>query len=400
MRRRLGANSCAADIASCFSQARAIAAEMAAEALKEQGNAAFAAREYTKAITLYTEAIMTATASEATPEPYGNLHVLYSNRTAAFLARGAPTDALSALADANAALRHNARFVKAYGRKGAALMALGNHEEAVSVLTAGVRIDPSNAALKESLTAAQAAMAAARMRQAAAASAAASATSVSASASAAPAAGKTEEVDPLAAFFDEISALSGDGNKPDSRSVGDSSRPPAAGGAGAGAGTGRLSASEPAAAAQGSGVRAGAASSAGSDSEEDDVGGADAAHPNGAASAAGVVAGVPAAVARLSPEELAAQTARLVAQDLGTTTSAIDRVMQRNHAWINLNPYDVLALPHTATDDDIKARYRKVSASATSCSATPRYEIMQYHACWAVAHWLQYYSAAVRRMTV
>ena len=38
----------------------------------------------------------------------------------------------------------------------------------------------------------------------------------------------------------------------------------------------------------------------------------------------------------------------------------LDRLLQENYAFINLNPFEVLELPHTATEEEIKDRYRKV----------------------------------------
>ena len=44
---------------------------------------------------------------------------------------------------------------------------------------------------------------------------------------------------------------------------------------------------------------------------------------------------------------------------VGTSQEEIGRLLQRNHKWINLNPYIVLSLPHdTATHEDVKQRYR------------------------------------------
>ena len=44
---------------------------------------------------------------------------------------------------------------------------------------------------------------------------------------------------------------------------------------------------------------------------------------------------------------------------LGTSQQEVARLLQKNHKWINLNPFEVLALPHDlATEEDIKQRYR------------------------------------------
>ena len=48
--------------------------------------------------------------------------------------------------------------------------------------------------------------------------------------------------------------------------------------------------------------------------------------------------------------------------DLGTSTSQIDRLLQVNHEWKNLNPFYVLDIPHIIDDDSIiTARYRALS---------------------------------------
>lgn len=48
--------------------------------------------------------------------------------------------------------------------------------------------------------------------------------------------------------------------------------------------------------------------------------------------------------------------------DLGTSASQIDRLLQVNHEWKNLNPFYVLDIPHTIEDDSIiSARYRALS---------------------------------------
>lgn len=38
----------------------------------------------------------------------------------------------------------------------------------------------------------------------------------------------------------------------------------------------------------------------------------------------------------------------------------IDRLLQRHYKWKNLNPYHVLQLPPSASEDDVKRRYKKV----------------------------------------
>jgi hypothetical protein len=73
-------------------------------------------------------------------------------------------------------------------------------------------------------------------------------------------------------------------------------------------------------------------------------------------------AAAPPSSSDLSPEEQRAQSVRLQQQDLGSGKAQLERLLQPHHAWVNLNPFEVLLLPHTATDDDIQTRYRKLSA--------------------------------------
>ena len=120
---------------------------MAWEAAKEAGNAAFQRGEWAAALAAYTSALEQAEAPSQ--------HLLLSNRAATYLARGAPGDALAALADSNAALRLAPTFGKAHGRKGAALLALGQTAEALQAYQSGVRHDPGNAALRAGLEATQ-----------------------------------------------------------------------------------------------------------------------------------------------------------------------------------------------------------------------------------------------------
>ncbi len=46
---------------------------------------------------------------------------------------------------------------------------------------------------------------------------------------------------------------------------------------------------------------------------------------------------------------------------LGTAKEQMDRLLQTNFEWRNLNPFYVLQLPHTATEDDIARRYKALS---------------------------------------
>ena len=62
------------------------------------------------------------------------------------------------------------------------------------------------------------------------------------------------------------------------------------------------------------------------------------------------------------PEEEATNRIKTQLNDLGTSQSQIDRLLQVNYEWKNLNPFYVLDIPHTLDDDSIiSARYRAIS---------------------------------------
>ncbi|RYG42028.1 hypothetical protein EON68_02365, partial [archaeon] len=133
---------------------------MSVDDWKAAGNAAFAAGDYARAIEWYNRCIAGGGGGGGDAPLTASVQaVLYSNRAAAFLARDAPGDALNALADANAAIRAQPTFAKAYGRKGAALQKLGQLEDALGAYQAGLRQEPSNAVLRDGTTAVLAAMA-------------------------------------------------------------------------------------------------------------------------------------------------------------------------------------------------------------------------------------------------
>ena len=64
----------------------------------------------------------------------------------------------------------------------------------------------------------------------------------------------------------------------------------------------------------------------------------------------------------LSGEAAAAQSAACAAADLGSGEAQVERLLGEHHAWLNLNAFEVLALPHSASEEDIKQRYRRISA--------------------------------------
>ncbi|CAI2165459.1 2680_t:CDS:10 [Funneliformis geosporum] len=111
---------------------------MSAEEYKSQGNKSFAAKDYDKAIELFTKAI------ELDPSN----HVLYSNRSASYASLKKYDKALE---DANKTVELKKDWAKGYSRKGAALHGLGKYEEAREIYQEGLRYEPNNAQLKKAL---------------------------------------------------------------------------------------------------------------------------------------------------------------------------------------------------------------------------------------------------------
>ena len=77
-----------------------------------------------------------------------NVHIFYSNRSAAHLKKG---DADQALQDANACLKHNPDFPKGYSRKGAALHALQEYESSIQTYQEGIAKFPDHTELQHEL---------------------------------------------------------------------------------------------------------------------------------------------------------------------------------------------------------------------------------------------------------
>jgi DnaJ family protein C protein 8 len=56
-------------------------------------------------------------------------------------------------------------------------------------------------------------------------------------------------------------------------------------------------------------------------------------------------------------------------KDMGTAADQIERLLEENYKWRNLNPFFVMDLPHTASSDDISRRYKALSLLvSTPCS--------------------------------
>ncbi|KAL5508107.1 STI1 [Sanghuangporus vaninii] len=106
-----------------------------ANTLKDQGNKAFAAKEYDKAIDLFSKAIQLDPSN----------HVLYSNRSAAHAGK---KDWQAALEDAEACIKANPSWSKGYARKGAALHGAHKWDEAIAAYKEGLKLEDSPALRK------------------------------------------------------------------------------------------------------------------------------------------------------------------------------------------------------------------------------------------------------------
>ncbi|KAK0231232.1 activator of Hsp70 and Hsp90 chaperone [Armillaria fumosa] len=106
-----------------------------ANALKDLGNKAFSAKEYDKAIDLFSQAIAI--------DPKN--HVLYSNRSAA---KAGKKQWAEALADAEQCIAVNPSWSKGYARKGAALHGARRYDDAIAAYEAGLKLEDSPALRK------------------------------------------------------------------------------------------------------------------------------------------------------------------------------------------------------------------------------------------------------------
>ncbi|KAH8105503.1 chaperone [Cristinia sonorae] len=106
-----------------------------ADALKDQGNKAFQAKDYDKAIELFTQALAIDSSN----------HVLYSNRSAA---KAGKRNWAGALEDAEECIKINPAWSKGYARKGAALHGQRRYDEAVAAYETGLKLEDSPALRK------------------------------------------------------------------------------------------------------------------------------------------------------------------------------------------------------------------------------------------------------------
>lgn len=109
---------------------------MSVEELKAKGNEALQKGDFTNAVKYYSQCI------ELDPKN----HIMFSNRSAAYLAL---KDYDKSLQDAEETVNIKSDWAKGYLRKGQALFYLNRLEEAGSVTSKGLELEPNNAQLKK-----------------------------------------------------------------------------------------------------------------------------------------------------------------------------------------------------------------------------------------------------------
>jgi len=115
--------------------------QKAAEA-KDKGNKFFLAKQYSQAVEWYTKAVQADPTDAA----------FYSNRAAAYTGLNKFEEAL---ADSEQCIKLMPNWVKGYYRKGAALVSLSRHDEAVRAFKKGIECEPNNEDLKQRLAEAE-----------------------------------------------------------------------------------------------------------------------------------------------------------------------------------------------------------------------------------------------------
>lgn len=120
--------------------AAASSSDAAAPSYKEQGNALFKAAKYSEAVDLYTKAI----------DEDGPTVALYGNRAFCHIKL---ENFGSAIADADEALKLDPRYVKAYYRRGTALLSLGKLKNAQACFKQVLLIKPKSKDAKAKLAA-------------------------------------------------------------------------------------------------------------------------------------------------------------------------------------------------------------------------------------------------------
>lgn len=119
--------------------------ELKAEEVKLAGNAAINAKDYAKAVELYSEAL------QLSPEG-PNSHVYYSNRAAAYCSLQKYQESVD---DCTQAIVLSPDFVRAHSRLGLSYFFLRQYEESVEAYERALEIEPDNKQTQDSLKSAK-----------------------------------------------------------------------------------------------------------------------------------------------------------------------------------------------------------------------------------------------------
>lgn len=109
-----------------------------ADEYKEEGNKAFAAKDFDKAIECYTSAI------QADPKN----HVFYSNRSASYAAKEQWDKAIS---DAKQCIKTDPAFIKGYYRLATAQISKHDYDGATTTIKQGLNVEPGNKQLERQM---------------------------------------------------------------------------------------------------------------------------------------------------------------------------------------------------------------------------------------------------------
>ncbi|CAM9713519.1 unnamed protein product [Ectocarpus sp. 6 AP-2014] len=118
-----------------------------ADEAKARGGEAWKAGDVDEAIVCFSKAIELDMDNTS-----GQLHVHYSNRSAAFLKQNKATEALM---DAERCVEVNPSWAKGYSRMGTALFRLGRHDKAAAAYSKGLEREPGSVELRKNLLEAQ-----------------------------------------------------------------------------------------------------------------------------------------------------------------------------------------------------------------------------------------------------
>lgn len=279
--------------------------EIQRDGYKVAGDAAFRAKDYASAVSAYTNGLSV--------DP--SHHLLLSNRSAAYLARGEKS---RALADARGCVGAAPGFAKGHSRLAAALWSLERWKEAGEAYGAALEIEPSNAVARQGadkcrerdreekraeVERVKAEMERAKRRQEEEEKdqqkkKRAEEEKCKAKGKMGDASVAAEEGDDfLDAFFADVEKKAGDGEDEDTGDGGPKEPPTISNG-----------------------------------NESDPTGG-----------------------------ESDEKKIKTQLSDLGTADEQIDRILANNHEWRNLNPFFVLACPHDVPEEVISRRYKALS---------------------------------------